>query len=153
MTERGSGESADDRLTNKVTTHDDSSYFANDEIEMDRDMLYFISLPKERTPPRAAAGELHQGGGEVTFCGTEEYVYKQFFADFGPLHVGHVHAFCQKLGRLLQQPQQQEKGCREKKCSDSERMKPVYVYSSDHPHRRTNAALLVLAYAVRSCFE
>lgn len=38
--------------------------------------------------------------------------------------------------------QLQEKGASRKKRG------AVYVYSSDHPHRRSNAALLVLAFTV-----
>eukprot|EP00752_Nemacystus_decipiens_P011268 g10014.t1 len=42
---------------------------------------------------------------------------------------------------MLELQQQEEQGGGRKKG-------PVYVYSSDHPHRRSNAAVLVLAFAV-----
>ncbi|CAM9444290.1 unnamed protein product [Ectocarpus sp. 12 AP-2014] len=130
------------------------SNLTKDAIEVDRDSsLYFVCFPEgfkppPLPPPRPIGGDDDVGGraGAELFCGTDEYVYQHFFADFGPLHLGHVWAFCRKLGALeRQQGQQHEKGggdrCEEKK-------KPVYVYSSDHPHRRSNAVVLVVAYAV-----
>lgn len=136
---------------------DARSSFTKDAIEIDRNRLYFVSLPEGSTPspPGEAAapaqkGEVGQEDGRVQFCGTEEYVYQHFFADFGPPHLGHVYAFCRKLGRLLQQHQPM-KGHREedRKNDGGGAMTPVYVYCSDHPHQRSNAAMLVLAYAVR----
>lgn len=106
-------------------------------VEIDRGTLYFVCLPEGREPlsPRDS-GDDGQGG---LFCGTDEYVYQHFFADFGPLNLGHLHAFCRKLGRMMECRQQEGKG---------RNARPVYVYSSDHPHRRSNAVVLVLAYAV-----
>lgn len=133
------------------------SSFTKDAIEIDRGRLYFVSLPEGSTkPPLGAAavpaqkGEADQEDGRVQFCGTEEYVYQHFFADFGPPHLGHVYAFCQKLGRLLKQHQPRQGHREEDDNNDGGgSMRPVYVYCSDHPHQRSNAAMLVLAYAVR----
>lgn len=111
-------------------------------VEIDRGTLYFVCLPEGRAPlsPRNSDDE-GQGG---LFCGTDKYVYKHFFADFGPLHLGHLHAFCRRLRQMME--------CREQEGNGRD-ARPVYVYSSDHPHRRSNAVVLVLAYAVRFlCF-
>lgn len=96
--------------------------------------LFFVCFPEGLKP------DAHQPRAGAYFCGTDEYVYQHFFADFGPLHLGHVHLFCKNLGRMLELQQQEQEGSRKKG--------PVYVYSSDHPHRRSNAAVLVLAFAV-----
>src|SRR3546814_224960 len=58
--------------------------------------------------------------------------YQAFFADFGPLHLGHVYRFCALVEELLQTH------------------KTVVLYCSSHPHARTNSAVLVLAYSVRA---
>lgn len=127
--------------------HTLSSRLTTGAIEVDHgSALYFVSFPegfKPQQPPQL--GRADDEGQEQLYCGTDEFVYRHFFADFGPLHLEHVYSFCMKLGRLLEiqqrQQHQQESGVRRKK--------PVYVYSSNHPHRRSNAAVLVLAYAVR----
>lgn len=140
-----------------LSPKDARSSFTEDAIEIDRNRLYFVSFPEGSTPslPGAAAvpaqkGEVDQEYGRVQFCGTEEYVCQHFFADFGPPHLGHVYAFCRKLGRLLQQhkPVQGHKE-EDSKNDDGGAVMPVYVYCTDHPHQRSNAAMLVLAYAVR----
>ncbi len=121
------------------------SRLTTDAIEVDHgSALFFVSFPegfKPQQPPQL--GRADDEGQEQLYLGTQEYVYRHFLADFGPLHLEHVYSFCRKLGRLLEmqrQQHQQEGGGRRKR--------PVYVYSSDHPHRRSNAAVLVLAYAV-----
>lgn len=127
----------------------EQSLLVKDAIEIDYGRLYFVCLPHgcaAPPPPPLARDDGGSGSGQedVLFCGTDEYEYQHFFADFGPLHLGHVHAFCQKLGRLLEQESWNEEG------KEGGGGRPVYVYSSDHPHRRSNAAVLVLAYAVSS---
>lgn len=119
----------------------------NGSIEIDPGRVYFVTLPEGFTPQPPGQRRGSDGGGDGTlFCGTDEYVYQHFFADFGPLHLGHVYDFCKKLGRMLKQ-EEAEEGER----GEGSRRR-VYVYSSDHPHRRSNAAVLVLAYAVRRSF-
>mmetsp|Transcript_14684 Transcript_14684/g.22158 ORF Transcript_14684/g.22158 Transcript_14684/m.22158 type:complete len:129 (+) Transcript_14684:185-571(+) len=60
--------------------------------------------------------------------------YTAFFADFGPLNIGLTYNFCEQLDTLLTQ-------------SSVER-KPVIYYSSTHPHKRANAAVLLCAYLI-----
>jgi cell division cycle 14 len=54
--------------------------------------------------------------------------------DFGPLNLGHLFRFCSILNAKL---------------SDSRlENKVIYFYSGTHPHKRTNAAFLICAWAI-----
>lgn len=124
----------------------------DDAIEIDAtSKLFFLSLPEGSVPPNNSPEQ------RVFYCvcdgsKNDEFVYQHFFADFGPLHMGHVYAFCKRLEDLL------NKGCgsgsKESESIDGRRSSErapspaVYVCSSDHPHRRANAAVLVLAFSV-----
>ena len=59
-------------------------------------------------------------------------VYTAFFADFGPLDLGLTHQFCVELDILVRNTGN----------------KPVVYHCSDHPHRRSNSAVLICAYLV-----
>lgn len=61
-------------------------------------------------------------------------VYWNFYLDFGPLNLGHVYRYCCLMNSKLNDPKL--KG------------KVIYHYSSAHPHRRTNAAFLICAWAM-----
>lgn len=98
--------------------------YINKACEIEQDRLFFVSLPDGCEP---------RDGGCRVFCDTD-YTYRHFFADFGPLHLGHVHDFCKKLGNIFE--------------DQALRKKRVYVWSTTHPHRRSNAVVLILAYAV-----
>lgn len=113
-------------------------------IDIDRGKLYFTCLPDGYTPVSPSADSVggdHETRHAVLFCGTAEYVYQHFFADFGPLHLGHVYAFCTKLRRMLVTEDQEA-------AVEGSLRRPVYICSSDHPHRRSNAAVLVVAFSV-----
>jgi hypothetical protein len=69
----------------------------------------------------------------VLFTTDKELPYTAFFADFGPLNLGLTYKFCQKLDVLI---------------TESRGQRVVY-YSSTHPHRRANSAVLLCAYMVR----
>lgn len=60
------------------------------------------------------------------------YVFRGFFADFGPLHLGCVHSFCQLTDRKLQEYTRKE----------------LIFYTSPHEHLKANAAFLVGAYVI-----
>ena len=70
----------------------------------------------------------------VHFTTDKELLYTAFFADFGPLNLGLTYKFCQKLDILL---------------TESRGQRVVY-YSSTHPHRKANSAVLLCAYMVKS---
>lgn len=63
-----------------------------------------------------------------------ELVYWNFFLDFGPLNLGHVYKFCAILNAKLSDPRLENK--------------TIYFYSGTHPHKRTNAAFLICAWAI-----
>lgn len=90
--------------------------------------LYFCTKRDERpVPPNSKA---------IYFSTDSSLQYTPFFADFGPLHLGHTYKFCEQLDTLLTQ-------------SAVER-RPVIYYASSHPHHRANSAVLICAYLVRS---
>lgn len=88
------------------------------------DRLYYVAL---RSAPRDSE-RAH------FFSIDDELVYWNFFLDFGPLNLGQLYRFCEKLTAKL----------RSRKLSN----KRIYFYSSTHPHRRANAAMLISAYAM-----
>ena len=87
--------------------------------------LYFYSAPESFSPP--------QSSGSIFYCTDESLIYTAFFADFGPLSLGLIAKFCTDLDQLLN-----------KTAID----KPLIYYCSDHPHRRSNSAVLICAYLV-----
>lgn len=90
--------------------------------------LYFVCLPDGSALSMAA-------GHKCYFYTTEhEMVYQRFFADFGPLHLSHLVTFCRRTQELLANP--------------THAGKTIYYYTSPHRQRLSNAALLILAFAV-----
>ncbi|CAM9234495.1 unnamed protein product, partial [Choristocarpus tenellus] len=89
--------------------------------------LMFVSLPEDCCPP--------QSDQHCLFFQTDDsLVYQHFFADFGPLHLGHIYAFSRRLREILENPEHLGK--------------TIFYYSSDHLHRRSNSAVLILSYSV-----
>lgn len=70
----------------------------------------------------------------VLFTTDKSLVYTAFFADFGPLNLGLAYKFCQQLQEALR----------------NRGSKRLLYRVSDHPHQRTNAAVLVCSYLVRN---
>ncbi|XP_015687089.1 dual specificity protein phosphatase CDC14A [Protobothrops mucrosquamatus] len=89
-----------------------------------KDRLYFATL---RNRPKSTANTHY-------FCTDEEFVYENFYADFGPLNLALVYRFCCKLNKKL-------------KSFSLSRKKIVY-YTSFDQRKRANAAFLIGAYAV-----
>jgi hypothetical protein len=63
--------------------------------------LYWACLPQR--PSIALAAKYH------FFCVDHEFVYWNFFLDFGPLNLGQLYRFCEKLNRLLEDPAMQDR--------------------------------------------
>ncbi|CAM9352422.1 unnamed protein product, partial [Discosporangium mesarthrocarpum] len=95
--------------------------------EIIHNRLMFVSLPDDCCPPKS---DHHR----FFFHTDTDLVYQQFFADFGPLHVGHLYTFCRRLYELLKHPQHMGK--------------TIFYYSTEHLHRRSNSVVLILSYAV-----
>uniref|UniRef100_A0A8D2J3U1 Cell division cycle 14A n=1 Tax=Varanus komodoensis TaxID=61221 RepID=A0A8D2J3U1_VARKO len=89
-----------------------------------KDRLYFATL---RNRPKSTVNTHY-------FCTDEEFVYENFYADFGPLNLAQVYRFCCKLNKKL-------------KSFSLSRKKIVY-YTSFDQRKRANAAFLIGAYAV-----
>ncbi|CAM9706470.1 unnamed protein product, partial [Ectocarpus fasciculatus] len=86
--------------------------------------LCYVALS---TPPRSD----HQ---RVFFSIDNEFVYWNFYLDFGPLNLGHLYRFCQVLNSKLADPRNKNK--------------TIYYYSGTHGHRRTNAVYLICSWLV-----
>jgi cell division cycle 14 len=78
------------------------------------------------------------------FCIDDELIYARFFADFGPLNLGQTMRFCQQLDKLLTSFSSSSSSS----DTPNNYMKPVLLYTSDHPHKRTNAMTLLVLYLV-----
>jgi len=63
-----------------------------------------------------------------------DLMYEAFFADFGPLHLGHLYRFSRKLCRVLQDP--------------TFASKRIVFCAGKDPHPRTNAAVLIGGWAI-----
>ncbi|GAA5889862.1 hypothetical protein JCM5296_002366 [Sporobolomyces johnsonii] len=64
----------------------------------------------------------------------DQLVYLSFFQDYGPLNVGCLYRFCLHLHALLEAPEH--------------RHQRIFLYSSDEPDKKVNAALLMALYAM-----
>ncbi|KAJ1452948.1 dual specificity protein phosphatase [Pelagophyceae sp. CCMP2097] len=87
--------------------------------------LKFVVL---RDPPPT-----HTPGAHY-FSIDELLIYWNFFLDFGPLNLGQMYRFCALLNGKLNAPEHQGK--------------VLYFYASAHPHRRTNAAVLIACWSI-----
>ncbi|XP_058249918.1 cell division cycle 14Aa isoform X1 [Hemibagrus wyckioides] len=88
------------------------------------DRLYFATL---RGKPKSTANAHY-------FCTDDEFVYENFYADFGPLNLAVVYRYCCKLNKKLK--------------SFTLSRKRIIHYTSYDQHERANAAFLIGAYAV-----
>ena len=92
-------------------------------IEIIRKKLYFASISS------------HPQSTETRKYFTIDYdlVYEPYFADFGPLHLGHVVRFCRALRERVQ---------------DLPPGADIVFYTSHHGHQRANAGCLIACYCV-----
>lgn len=97
-----------------------------DTVAFLEDRLYYVAL--RGAPPASLASRAH------FFSIDNELVYWNFFLDFGPLNLGQLYRFSTMLNRKLEDP--------------ALKHKIIYFYSGTHPHRRTNAAFLICAWAL-----
>ncbi|GAA6007605.1 hypothetical protein JCM10207_006401 [Rhodosporidiobolus poonsookiae] len=85
-------------------------------------------------PPAAAGGEAQDEMGVHWFTIDDQLQYLSFFQDYGPLNVGCLYRFCLHLHSLLTAPEHAHQ--------------KVFLYSSDEPDKKVNAALLMALYAM-----
>ncbi|RTG90717.1 cell division cycle 14 [Schistosoma bovis] len=88
------------------------------------DRLYFLSC---KTPPRSNSS-IH------FFSIDEELCYENFYADFGPLSLGQLYKYCNKLNKKLK--------------SGSLKEKKIAHFTSHDSRKRANAAFLIGSYQI-----
>lgn len=100
--------------------------FTDKTVEILKNRFYFAVTKHKRLK---STGTHHY----VSF--DDEFKYRNFFQDFGPLNISCLYKYSCKLTRLLQ-------NCRGRKR--------VVHYTSHDPNKKTNAAYLVGCFAVIS---
>ncbi|KAL1023192.1 hypothetical protein UPYG_G00037500 [Umbra pygmaea] len=92
--------------------------------EFIKDRLYFATL---RSKPKSTANTHY-------FCTDDEFIYENFYADFGPLNLAMLYRYCCKLNKKLK--------------SFTLTRKRIVHYTSFDQRKRANAAVLIGAYSV-----
>uniref|UniRef100_A0A3B4ZQM8 Dual specificity protein phosphatase CDC14A-like n=1 Tax=Stegastes partitus TaxID=144197 RepID=A0A3B4ZQM8_9TELE len=93
-------------------------------VEFIKERLYFATL---RSKPKSTANTHY-------FCTDDEFIYENFYADFGPLNLAMLYRYCCKLNKKLK--------------SFTLTRKRIVHYTSFDQRKRSNAAVLIGAYAV-----
>ncbi|XP_037712183.1 dual specificity protein phosphatase CDC14A isoform X1 [Drosophila subpulchrella] len=94
--------------------------------EMQEDRLYFVAFKKNIKPKNTI--NTHY------FSIDEEFIYENFYNDFGPLNICMLYRYCMKLNTKLTA-----------KCHAN---KKIVHYTSMNPAKRLNAAYLIGSYAI-----
>ncbi|CAL8251805.1 unnamed protein product [Merluccius merluccius] len=89
-----------------------------------KDRLYFATL---RSKPKSTANTHY-------FCTDDEFIYENFYADFGPLNLAILYRYCCKLNKKLK--------------SFTLTRKRIVHYTTFDQRKRANAAVLIGCYAV-----
>ncbi|XP_040896996.1 dual specificity protein phosphatase CDC14AB isoform X2 [Toxotes jaculatrix] len=92
--------------------------------EFIKERLYFATL---RSKPKSTANTHY-------FCTDDEFIYENFYADFGPLNLAMLYRYCCKLNKKLK--------------SFTLTRKRIVHYTSFDQRKRSNAAVLIGGYAV-----
>ncbi|XP_061743887.1 dual specificity protein phosphatase CDC14AB isoform X1 [Nerophis ophidion] len=92
--------------------------------EFIKERLYFATL---RSKPKSTANTHY-------FCTDDEFVYENFYDDFGPLNLAMLYRYCCKLNKKLK--------------SFTLTRKRIVHYTSFDQRKRSNAAVLIGGYAV-----
>ncbi|KMY88858.1 dual specificity protein phosphatase CDC14A isoform X1 [Drosophila simulans] len=105
---------------------DDNSDLLVCASEMQEDRLYFVAFKKNIKPKNTV--NTHY------FSVDEEFIYENFYNDFGPLNICMLYRYCMKLNTKLNA-----------KCHAN---KKIVHYTSMNPAKRLNAAYLIGSYAI-----
>ncbi|XP_053324798.1 dual specificity protein phosphatase CDC14A isoform X1 [Spea bombifrons] len=105
--------------------------------EIIKDRLYFATL---RNKPKSTVNTHY-------FCSDEEFVYENFYADFGPLNLAVLYRFCCKLNKKLKRVWRCCCLLRKLKSFSLSGKKIVY-YTCFDQKKRANAGFLIGGYAV-----
>ncbi|KAM9357516.1 dual specificity protein phosphatase CDC14AB [Symphorus nematophorus] len=93
-------------------------------VQLIKERLYFATL---RSKPKSTANTHY-------FCTDDEFLYENFYADFGPLNLAMLYRYCCKLNKKLK--------------SFTLTRKRIVHYTSFDQRKRSNAAVLIGGYAV-----
>ncbi|XP_055918617.1 tyrosine-protein phosphatase cdc-14 [Eupeodes corollae] len=105
---------------------DDNSDLLASASEIQRNRLYFVAFKKNFKPKNTPSTHY--------FSIDEDFVYENFYNDFGPLNICMLYRYCQKLNRKI--------------TSKWHSNKKIIHYTSMNPAKRLNAAYLIGSYAV-----
>ncbi|KAH8273725.1 hypothetical protein KR018_011180 [Drosophila ironensis] len=105
---------------------DDNSDLLVCASEMQEDRLYFVAFKKNIKPKNTT--NTHY------FNIDEEFIYENFYNDFGPLNICMLYRYCAKLNTKLNA-----------KCHAN---KKIVHYTSMNPAKRLNAAYLIGSYTI-----
>ncbi|GAA6044358.1 hypothetical protein JCM8097_008406 [Rhodosporidiobolus ruineniae] len=93
------------------------------------------ALTPGRAPGEGAAAQGDEGEqGVLWFTVDDQLQYLSFFQDYGPLNIGCLYRFCLHLHNLSTAPEHAHQ--------------KIFLYSSDEPDKKVNAALLMALYAM-----
>lgn len=93
-------------------------------VEIVKDRLYFAVISSERALPNSA--------DTIFFKVDKEFVYVNYYNDFGPLNISCLYKYCHKLNEYLRKPE----------------YKRIVHYTPDEVHKKTNAAYLIGCFSV-----
>ncbi|CAL7946631.1 unnamed protein product [Xylocopa violacea] len=97
--------------------------------EFIKDRLYFITL-RTMTKPKSTLSTHY-------FSIDDEFVYQNFYDDFGPLNLAMLYHYCQKVNKKLK--------------ALTLRKRKIVHYTTTDPAKRVNAAFLIGSYAILYC--
>ena len=103
-------------------------------VEIIEKKLFFLVADDPPSEEKAHGSSSATGGRAIilSYDLDESLIHSSFFADFGPLNLGKTAAFCTHLDSLLRRPG----GA------------PVIFHVASHPHKRSNAAVLLCSYLI-----
>lgn len=90
------------------------------------DRLYFVAFKKNFKPKNTATSHY--------FSIDDDFIYENFYNDFGPLNICMLYRYCQKLNAKLN--------------NKTLANKKIVHYTSMNPAKRVNAAYLIGAFSV-----
>ncbi|XP_037819531.1 putative uncharacterized protein DDB_G0293878 [Lucilia sericata] len=94
--------------------------------EIQRNRLYFVAFKKNFKPKNTATSHY--------FSIDDDFIYENFYNDFGPLNICMLYRYCQKLNAKLN--------------NKTLANKKIVHYTSMNPAKRVNAAYLMGAFAI-----
>lgn len=93
-------------------------------VEIVKDRLYFAVVSTEKA--------IQNYGETLFFKVDKEYIYVNYYQDFGPLNISCLYKYCHKLNEYLRKSE----------------YKRIVHYTPDHVHKKTNAAYLIGCFSV-----